>query len=228
MFNGGFRKKSTRVLDKFGALCAKTGIPPNAFSALALVVAAGGALFFYFHLHVPAFFLIGLACLWDTFDGGVARAQKRVTKFGYYLEGIIDKWVEIIIYVGFAASGYALESFLVISATLMESFAKPRTAMVVPIGESDWPAVGERFDRLLLLNAGLVVFLFVPEVRLFHARISTLSIVFAALFVVVMIGGVQRILYAKKIIELGGLEKMRVETRDVFAGSRKVGVGQTR
>jgi len=221
MFNGGFRKTSSFYLDKIGGFFAKTHIPPNAFSALALLVAAGGALFFYFGLFIPAFVFIGIACLWDTIDGGVARAEKRVTKFGYYLEGIIDKWVEVIIYVGFAASGYALESILVISATLMMSFAKPRTAMVVPIGEHDWPAIGERFDRLLLLNIGLVVFLVFPSVRLSHFRVSTLTIVFGILFVIVLVGGVQRILYARKIILLGGTEKMHVATRDVFANNEK-------
>ena len=118
---------------------------------------------------------IGIACLWDIIDGAVARAEKKVTKFGYYLEGIIDKWVEIIIYVGFAASGYALESLLVVSATLMLSFAKPRAAMVVPIGEHDWPAIGERFDRLLLLNIGLAAFLIWPAVRIGHAVLPTLQ-----------------------------------------------------
>jgi len=222
MFNGDFRKKSSRVLDRVGSLFAKTRIPPNVFSSLALVVAAAGAFLFYSRHYLPAFACIGIACLWDTIDGGVARAQKKVTKFGYYLEGIIDKWVEIIIYAGFAASGYALESFLVISATLMMSFAKPRTAMVVPIGEHDWPAIGERFDRLLLLNAGLIIFLFAPGVRIGRIVAPTLSIVFGVMFLVVLIGGVQRILYAKKIIALGGLEKMHVATRDVFARDDQV------
>jgi phosphatidylglycerophosphate synthase len=221
MFNGGFRKKSSLFFDRIGYFCAKSGIPPNVFSSLALVIAAVGAVLFHFRRFVPAFVFIGIACLWDTIDGAVARAEKRVSKFGYYLEGIIDKWVEVIIYAGFAASGYALESFLVISATLMLSFAKPRAAMVVPIGEHDWPAIGERLDRLLLLNIGMVVFLFVPAVRLFRFEVPTLSIVFGILFVVVFIGGIQRVLYAKKLIELGGTDKMHIKTRDVFTNGGK-------
>ena len=221
MFNAGFRKKSSLFLDRIGFFFAKTRIPPNVFSSLALVVAAVGALLFYFRHYFPAFVFIGIACLWDTFDGAVARAQKRVTKFGYYLEGIIDKWVEVIIYVGFAASGYAFESLLVVSGTLMLSFAKPRAAMVVPIKEHDWPAIGERFDRLLLLNIGLVIFLIWPSVRLGHLKVPTLSIVFGVLFIVVLIGSIQRVLYAKKIIELGGTEKLHVQGRDVFSNDEK-------
>lgn len=221
MFNGAFRKKSGWVFERVGAFFAKTHIPPNVFSSLALVVAAAGALFFRFRLYLPAFVFIGVACLWDTIDGAVARAEKRVTKFGYYLEGIIDKWVEVIIYVGFAASGYALESFLVISATLMLSFAKPRAAMVVPIGEHDWPAIGERFDRLLLLNIGLVVFLFLPHVHLGNVEVRTLSIVFMVLFIIIIVGSIQRIFYAKKIIAVGGTEKMHVQSREVFANNEK-------
>jgi len=221
MFNGAFRETSSLFFDRIGAAFAKTQIPPNVFSSLALGVAAAGALMFHFRLYVPAFVCIGIACLWDTIDGAVARAEKRVTKFGYYLEGIIDKWVEVIIYAGFAASGYALESFLVISATLMLSFAKPRAAMVVPIGEHDWPAIGERFDRLLLLNIGLAVFLFLPRFRLARVEVRTLSIVFVILFVVAAVGSIQRIFYAKKIIALGGTEKMHVQSRDVFANNDK-------
>ncbi len=216
-----FRKKSSLYFDQVGFFFAKTHVPPNVFSAIALVVAAVGSLLFHSRHYVLAFVFILIASLWDTFDGAVARAQKKVTKFGYYLEGIIDKWVEVIIYLGFAVSGYALGSFLVISATLMLSFAKPRAAMVVPIGEHDWPAIGERFQRLLLLNVGLVVFMLFPRVRISRFEASTLSIVLGILFVVLVIGGVQRVLYAKKIIELGGLDKMHVVTRDVFANEDK-------
>ncbi|MBP1660174.1 MAG: putative CDP-diacylglycerol inositol 3-phosphatidyltransferase [Candidatus Aminicenantes bacterium] len=220
MFNGGLRKTSNLVFDRIGFVVAKTRIPPNVFSSLALVVAAAGSLFFYFRRFVPAFVFIGLACLWDTFDGAVARAEKRVTKFGYYLEGIIDKWVEIIIYAGFALSGYALESFLVIAATLMESFAKPRAAQVVPMAEFDWPAIGERLDRLLLLNIGLAVFLFVPGFRIGGREVRTLTVVFAVLFVMVLIGGVQRILFARKIIALGGTDQLHIAARDVFSNGQ--------
>jgi archaetidylinositol phosphate synthase len=221
MFGNGLRKKCTKTLDKVGALFAWTHVPPNLFSSLALVLAAGGALLFHLNHRLPAFVLIGLACLWDTIDGGVARAQHRVTKFGYYLEGIIDKWVEVIIYLGLAVSGYALEAFLVISASLLLSFAKPRAAMVVPLGEHDWPAIGERFERLLVLNVGLLVSLFWPVVRIGRFAIPTLAVFLRVLFLIVLVGGVQRILYAKKIIERGGLDKMNVLTRNVFNHEEK-------
>lgn len=221
MLGRNIRKKCERYLDKIGAVLAKTRIPPNAFSALALIIASAGAFLFYHRLHLPAVLCIAAACLWDTIDGGVARAQNKVTKFGYYIEGIIDKWVEIIIYLGFAVSGYALDAFLVISATLMLSFAKPRAAQVVPIPEHDWPAVGERFERLLLLNIGLIVFLLLPSVRIAGSLVPTLTVVFRALFLLILVGGVQRILYARKIIRLGGLEKMHVAPRDVFAHGQK-------
>jgi archaetidylinositol phosphate synthase len=221
MSKGEFRKQSSLFFDRIGSFFAKSRIPPNVFSSFALVLAGLGALFFTLHSYIIAWVFIGIACLWDTIDGAVARTQNKVTKFGYYLEGIIDKWVEIIIYAGFALSGYALASFLVISATLMESFAKPRAAQVVPIGEFDWPAIGERLDRLILLNAGLVVFLFVPSFRIAGHEVRTLTVVFTILFVVVLIGGIQRVLFAKKIIELGGTDKMNIETRDVFSNGRK-------
>ncbi len=217
MLADAVRIKLGEYLDKIGSFLAKTHINPNVFSFLALIVATLGSLLFHYRHYYAAFIVIVVACLWDTFDGAVARSQKKVTRFGYYIEGIIDKWVEVIIYLGFAISGYPLESFLVITATLMLSFAKPRAAMVVPIKEHDWPAIGERFERLTLLGIGLFIFLFFPKIRIAHYELSTLSIVFSILFIITMIGGIQRVLYAKKIIEQGGLEKMNVVTRDVFS-----------
>jgi phosphatidylglycerophosphate synthase len=220
MFNGHLRSASSLVFDRIGIFFAKTRIPPNVFSSLALVLAGLGAAFFHLGLFVVAFVFTGLACLWDTIDGAVARAERRVTKFGYYLEGIIDKWTEVIIYAGFAWSGYPLEAFLVISATLMESFAKARASQVVPVAEFDWPAIGERLDRLILLNIGFAIFLFVRSFRVFDIEVRTLSVVFAIIFFMELVGGVQRILLARKIIAEGGTEKMNVHARDVLTNGR--------
>ena len=47
---------------------------------------------------------------------------------GNYLDAMIDRDVEIIIYLGFALSGFFIEAFLVVTGSLLVSYAKARTA----------------------------------------------------------------------------------------------------
>jgi len=195
------RDRVKKYLFFIGKAIGKTGINPNLFSLMALLIAMCAAYFIYVQDYVLALCFIALSSFWDSIDGSVAKSQNRVTKFGNYLDAMLDKYVEVIIYFGFVVSGFAVESFLVIVGSLILSYAKPRTAIVVPIDNHDWPAIGERVDRLLLLVIGMAASIIYPAVEIMSYQMSTISLVLYFIAAIVLIGGVQRILYAKKIIE---------------------------
>jgi archaetidylinositol phosphate synthase len=213
MLGGNLRSKFSFLMEGIGAIIGKTGIHPNLFSLLALPVAGIAAYFIARDNYVMSLAFVFLAIVWDAFDGGVARSQNKTSKFGKYIEGAIDKYVEIILYFGIALKGYALESFLVISGTLMLSFMKPRTAMIVKIDDHDWPAIGERADRLILLFIGLILRIIIPSFRVGDYIVYTFSLILYLIAIVVYIGSVQRIFYAKKIIDAGGTDKIKVKYR---------------
>ena len=200
MLGGKLRKKLEKQLEGTSLVIAKTGINPNVFSSIALVWAALAAYFIANIYMVSGLIFVVLAAIWDALDGGLARVTHKVTKFGNYLDAMIDRYVEVIILLGFAFAGFWIESLLVISGSLLISYAKARTAIVVPIGNHDWPAIGERFERLLLLVIALAISIFLPTINLMGFSIPTLSFFLYLIAAMVYIGGVQRIFYAKNLI----------------------------
>ena len=200
MLGGKLRKKLEKRLEAISSLIAGTGINPNIFSSISLVWAVLAAYFIANMYMVSGLIFVVLAAIWDALDGSLARATHKVTKFGNYIDAMIDRYVEIIILLGFAFSGFFIESFLVVSGSLLVSYAKARTAIVVPIGNHDWPAIGERFDRLSLLVIGMAISIFFPAVAISELEFSTMSFFLYFIAAVVYIGSVQRIFYAKDII----------------------------
>jgi len=200
MLGSKLRKKLEKRLEAISFLIARTGINPNVFSSIALVWAVLAAYFIANMDMVSGLIFVILASIWDALDGGLARVTHKVTKFGNYLDAMIDRYVEIIILLGFAFSGFFIESFLVVSGSLLVSYAKARTAIVVPIGNHEWPAIGERPDRLLLLVIAIIASIFLPDFTIFEFKILTTSFFLYLVAIIVYIGSIQRIFYAKKLI----------------------------
>ena len=200
MLGSKLRKKLEKRLEAISFLIARTGINPNVFSSIALVWAVLAAYFIANIDMVSALIFVVLAAIWDAFDGSLARVAHKVTKFGNYLDAMIDRYVEIIILLGFAFSGFFIESFLVVSGSLLVSYAKARTSIVVPIGNQEWPAIGERFERLLLLVIALAISIFLPDFTILEFKISTVSFFLYLTAIMVYIGNIQRIFYAKNLI----------------------------
>ncbi len=212
MLGGELRSVFSSLIDSIGKIIAKTNVSPNFFTLLALPIAMIAAYYLSLNNIVGLIFL-AISLLWDAIDGAVARAQKKESKFGNYLDALLDRYIETIIYFGIALSGYYIESFLVITGSMVLSYAKPRTALLVKIDNHDWPAIGERVDRLILLFVGLILKFTFPFFKLGNYLVDTFSIVLYILAIVVYIGSVQRIFYAKKIIDAGGTDNINIKYR---------------
>lgn len=214
MIGDAVRKKSENILGKIGRALKFIPVSANVFSAAAILWSILFVVFLLAGWKIPAFLFFLLSVVWDGIDGAFAHARNDVTKFGYYIEGIIDKWAEIIIYVGIFLTGYWLEMILFTSFALMLSFAKPRAAMVVYIGEFDWPAIGERLERLAII--GVALFLDLAGIGKFSINgvgyDLTSVIIYMGVFVLA-VGNIQRIFFAKKIIEHGGIGGMKIKDR---------------
>ena len=193
---GQLRNKISKFLDKYaGGPIAATGIHPNKVTVLALPLAAIAAYFVYAHNWPVALAVMALSIFIDNLDGSVARAQKTVSKWGGYWDVMVDKHVEMIIYLGFALGGYQLLAFLAATLTMLNSYAKPSVALRIPIGNADWPAIGERADRLLILLVGIFVAVFYPALY----GIDTVQLTLLAVVAACLVGDMQRMLFAKKL-----------------------------
>jgi archaetidylinositol phosphate synthase len=85
----------------------------------------------------------------DIVDGSVARTLKQCSKKGAFLDSILDKISESLIFIGIAVGGLASPLFcqVAISLSLMVSYARSRSESMGI--ELKGVGVGERAERLL-------------------------------------------------------------------------------
>ena len=155
-----------------GRFFSRLGLSPNQWTILALIPAL---IAFYFLVN-ESFLLAGLsfiiAAAVDVIDGGVAKVTGRVTKFGAYLDTIVDRYVEGIILFGllFASlPGFSLPwigfvpahawIFLCFLGAFMTTYAKASAKEAELIGPGKVLKGGllERAERLLILFIGILL-----------------------------------------------------------------------
>jgi len=171
-------------------------ISPNVVTFLALILALPAAWYIAERRYLLAILFMVLSGLVDLVDGCMARALDRTTKFGSYWDAMIDRYVDCVLYLGFVLDGHGLAAFMATTGTVLTSYAKPRTAMVVEIYRQDWPTIGERAERFVLLIGGLLLATWVPTIG-GYATVSLMLWVTAAM---THFGAIQRIVYTRRLV----------------------------
>jgi len=188
---------SNKFLLKLGKFLGKLGIEPNWVTVSSPLLALVAA-YFIFESNLPiALLFIFLSIFADNVDGAIAKACNKKTLWGGYFDAMMDKYVEVILFSAFALSGYVIPALLALSGALVTSYAKARLAITIPIDNHDWPAIGERADRLLLLILGIAASCIYP----FIYGHSTINLTLWIIAVITHIGAIQRMSYAKGLIK---------------------------
>lgn len=123
---------------------------PNWVSLFALPFAGLAAYAYATSQYGLALVLLVLASIWDGIDGAVARAQGKQSLWGNYFETMIDKLVEILLFLGLTVV-HPLAGAAALGFSLWSSYAKPRVGLVIITDNHDWPAIGEHADKLVIL-----------------------------------------------------------------------------
>ncbi len=169
-------------------------IPPVGVTLIAIPFSLACAYAYSTHQFWLALLLLPLSSLWDAIDGTVARALKQESLWGNYFETMIDKLIEILIFIGLAfVSPFA--SIAALGFGLLSSYAKPRVALVIITDNHDWPAMGEHADKFAILFAGTLWAALSP-LNGVQILTNTLWLIAAITF----IGTIQRMKYAQKLI----------------------------
>jgi CDP-diacylglycerol--glycerol-3-phosphate 3-phosphatidyltransferase len=79
---------------------ARSHISPNALTFMGLLMNIGCGVLFGYGMFFKAGLLMILANIFDMFDGQVARLRGRVTRFGAFFDSVIDRYSDIIVFVG--------------------------------------------------------------------------------------------------------------------------------
>src|SRR6202142_4786941 len=126
-------------VDRIAAFIAPTGIPPNVITWLALVLNLWAGILFAAGRFAAAGGMMILAGLCDLLDGPVARLQSRVSLFGAFLDSILDRYADLILFLGLLIYyvhvnrfRYAFLAGAAMAGAGMVSYAKARAESLVP------------------------------------------------------------------------------------------------
>src|ERR1043165_8849190 len=89
-----------RVIDAMVRGLARSRINPNVLTFLGLLMNIGCGVLFGYGMFFKAGLLMILANIFDMFDGQVARLRGRVTRFGAFFDSVIDRYSDVIVFVG--------------------------------------------------------------------------------------------------------------------------------
>ena len=212
-----FRKKYEEMSVKLGKLLAKTHLTPNMITVISIFVAMISLPYFYMRDLIMALAIIIIAGILDIFDGALARAIKKTSKFGTLLDNTADRIVEAILILGLTLGNFipGWLGVLTISSMLLPSYVRAR-------GEAElWVrgmGVGffERKEKLSTLFAGIILeYIFSNYLKDYQSILVSLigfnnPFIFISCLIVSafsLITAVQRLYFYK------GVEKEIVESR---------------
>jgi phosphatidylglycerophosphate synthase len=198
---------STFLKDAFGSFgrwffnwLANSDVTPNQITCIGLIlVSANSALYLY---NRDTFWLgvgLSLSFTFDSLDGAIARRQGTTSKFGAYLDAVVDRYQEIVAYLVIAwVNDYWPVVFFVITGSLLVSYNKARTALEVPVDNKSWPDLLERPRRMWILGAALILDSVVPIPAALGGRL--LYVVLVVLAVLTHFTALQRFLRARHML----------------------------
>ena len=178
------------ALEKIGKGFAATGLSPNFWTVVGLVIALSSAVVYgmgvEFGLIIGGILLL-VSGFFDMVDGQVARVTGKTSKKGEYLDSMFDKISEVAIFLGILVGGYA-EPYVVLLAitlSLLVSYARAKSDLINI--KLQGIGIGERAERLLVI-----------------AVIGIFGFMDYAVVIVVIIAGItliQRMIYTAKNIK---------------------------
>jgi len=141
----------------------RLGLTPNALTVIGFIGTCGAAVAAAAQAWALAGALVLVFGIFDLFDGALARATGRASKFGAFLDSTLDRTGESLVLVGVAV-GCALADYVFVPgvalAGLAATFASGVTytrAKAESLGVHGEVGVAPRPERLAILAIGLVL-----------------------------------------------------------------------
>jgi CDP-diacylglycerol--glycerol-3-phosphate 3-phosphatidyltransferase/archaetidylinositol phosphate synthase len=200
MIDGRYGAKLAPLWERLARVLMHGGWSPNAVTITGLILVAGASIAYILHRDELIFAVsLAVAFAFDGLDGALARLTGRISRFGGYLDAVIDRYQEILL---FAAIAWVRDlwplAFLLMSGALLTSYNKARTALEIVIDNADWPDLIERLERVLVTIALLIADRLLPQPSILPASILASGLMVLA--VLTHFTALQRFVRAKRRI----------------------------
>ncbi|OPY29210.1 MAG: Bifunctional IPC transferase and DIPP synthase [Methanocella sp. PtaU1.Bin125] len=122
-----YRDHLIHLIDPVSRTFARLGLTPNQITLLSVFFGIlSGALYGLGHAY-PAALALLLSALLDFIDGGVARLNRKASRFGAAIDWVADKYVDGIVLIGIGFGGFVDMRLAAIAVfgSLMNTFIKP-------------------------------------------------------------------------------------------------------
>jgi phosphatidylglycerophosphate synthase len=165
------RFDTEKISVRIGLIFSGFGLSPNAWTMLSLVPAVFGFLSIISGDLLSALFLFALAGAIDAIDGAVARVTGSVTALGGFLDGVIDRYVEMLMYLGIlvyllpvketvilpSALWVALLIFGAIMPTYVTAYSHHRGVITEAADHRRMEGLIARNERMIILYLGMLL-----------------------------------------------------------------------
>ena len=175
------RALSSYVEAPVAALLARLGFSPNAVTLAGLLVAGGAA----YLLSVGQLWAGGIVLLasgvFDLFDGALARATGRESKFGALLDSVTDRVSEVVVLLGLLVFYLSRDStegvvlvYVALAGSIMVSYLRARSE---GLGIECKVGIMTRPERVAALGVGVIVgYWWITAVLIVLGTIAALTI----------------------------------------------------
>ena len=147
-----------RILGGLVRLLTGTRIHPNVLTAIGLGINGVAAWLFAQGEFFSAGIVVLCGAVFDLVDGPVARETNRVTRFGGFLDSVLDRYSDLILFMGLLVYYAGINRFfyivltaVVMTGAVLVSYTRARAENVIPSCKAGFL---ERPERIVLIIIG--------------------------------------------------------------------------
>src|SRR5689334_8859064 len=168
------------MIDRIVRWLALSKIHPNALTFIGLLINIWAAWLFSGGRMLAAGLVVVGASVFDMVDGRVARQTNRVTKFGGFFDSVLDRYSDLVLYMGLQVYYASINRFpyivltaVAMTGSVMVSYTRARAENSIPKCKVGFL---ERPERIVLIIIG-ALFLRMAPVLWVIAVLSNLTVI---------------------------------------------------
>lgn len=160
------RRRVRAMAEPVALLFGRVGLTPNALTLIGFLIAVGAAVAAGLGAWLTAGVLVIVGGVFDMFDGALARATGSTSRLGAFMDSVLDRAGEGVVYVGIvvgaAAAGFdeaVVVAALAMTAAFMVSYVRAKSESLGFTAGTGMGNVGlaPREVRIVILTIGLLV-----------------------------------------------------------------------